>query len=99
MRMYETEGNLETFSVKLRGTIQCRYSFILTNIQKKYCWLGYKQIFFYPNQISFSSKATEVSLADLNETLQIRRVQKNNRHVFFYIGEGSRLRAETTLPI
>ena len=35
--------------------------------------------------LSLTSKATEVSLVDLNETLQICRVRKNNRHVFSFI--------------
>ena len=51
-------------------------------------------------QIELRSKATpEVSLADSQETFQICRVRKNNRHVLFYIGEGSSLRAGTTLRI
>ena len=46
-----------------------------------------------------TSKAMEVSLADMNETLQICRVQKNNQHVFFHFGENSSLRVETILRI
>ena len=49
--------------------------------------------------MQLTSKTTEVLLANLSETLQICRVWKNNRHVSFYISEGSKLRAETTLRI
>ena len=40
-----------------------------------------------------------MSLADSNGALQIYRVQKNNRHGIFYIGEGSSLRDETIFRI
>ena len=47
--------------------------------------------------VDLTSKATEVSLNDSNALLQIYKVRKKSRYVFYYISEALSLRAETTL--
>jgi len=46
--------------------------------------------------MELTSKPTQVSLFDFDETLHTSRAMKNNRYVFFYIGGNSVLRLETT---
>jgi len=53
----------------------------------------------YISQVSLTSKPTQVSLVDFNQTLHNSRAMKNNRHVFFYIGGNSVLRVENTFWI
>jgi len=48
---------------------------------------------------TLTSKSTQVTLFDFDQTLHISRALKNNRHVFFYIGGNSVLRVVTILWI